>query len=68
MRDPNRIDKFCNELAKLWHKFPDLRFGQFVLNMERACRVNTGRDVFFLEDEEFFKFMREFLNEVTQST
>lgn len=65
MRDPNRIDKFCNELAKLWHKFPDWRFGQFVLNMERACRVNTGRDVFFLEDEEFFKFMRDFLNEVT---
>jgi len=52
MRDPNRIDKFCDELKTMWHKVPDWRFGQFILNMERACRVNTGKDVFYLEDDE----------------
>jgi len=31
---------------------PDWRFGQFILNMEHACRVNTGKDVFYLEDDE----------------
>jgi len=64
MRDPNRIDKFCDELAELWHKVPDWRFGQFILNIERACRVNTGKDVFFLEDDVFFKFMHEFFKEI----
>lgn len=26
MRDINRIDKFCNELAKYWKQVPDWRF------------------------------------------
>ena len=26
MRSPERIDKFCNELAELWKKVPDWRF------------------------------------------
>ena len=31
MRDPDRIDAFCKELAKIWKsKVPDWRFGQLV--------------------------------------
>ena len=68
MRDPNRIDYYCDEIANLWNKVPDWRFGQFILNMERACRVNTGKDVFYLEDDEFFKFMNEYLKEIKNET
>ena len=68
MRNPNRIDKFCDELNKLWHQVPDWRFGQFILNMELACRVHTGRDAFYLEDDEFFKFMNEYLKEIKNET
>ena len=63
MRDPNRIDYYCDELAELWHKVPDWRFGQFILNMERACRMNEGKNVFYMEDEDFFKFMNKYLKE-----
>lgn len=34
MRDPNRIYKFCNELANIWvTKCPDWRFGQLMMNV-----------------------------------
>lgn len=44
MRDPKRIDKFCDELKKYWHKVPDWRFGQLVVNV-------LGVDPFFFEDD-----------------
>ena len=31
MRDPERIDKFCERLAKAWENYPDWRFGQLTL-------------------------------------
>ena len=64
MRDPNRIYKYCHELVEIWGKVPDWRFGQFILNMERACRMNEGKDVFYMEDDEFFKFMNEYMKEI----
>ena len=33
MRDPNRIDKFCDQLKAIWHQVPDWRFGQLMENM-----------------------------------
>lgn len=63
MRDPNRIDKFCDELNKLWHKVPDWRFGQFILNIERACRVNEGKNVFYIEDDDMLKIMKDYFKE-----
>ena len=65
MRDPNRIDKFCDELKTIWHQVPDWRFGQFILNMERACHIDTGKDVFYLEDDDFFKFMKGYFKKIT---
>lgn len=63
MRDPARIDKFCNELAKLWHEVPDWRFAQFMYNIELAWRNNEVLDYFFVEDERFMKFMKEYFGD-----
>jgi len=41
MRDPKRIDPFLAELAKLWKKNPDLRFGQLLEGMNLFPLVQT---------------------------
>ncbi len=59
MRDPNRINKFCDELKTIWHQVPDWRFGQLMWNIISFCQ-NRGKDSFFLEDEELFEnYMKE---------
>lgn len=57
MRDPNRIDKFCNDLAEQWHKVPDWRFGQLMINILSEYLSEHRRDAFYVEDEEFFKWL-----------
>lgn len=47
MRDPDRIETFLTELAKLWHLVPDWRFGQLI------CNTPFDRDPFFMEEDEF---------------
>ena len=59
MRDPNRIDSFCAELAKLWHKVPDWRFGQFICNV----LGEYNGDIFFPEDEKLLAFMKKFFEQ-----
>ena len=59
MRDPNRIYPFCMELARLWSMHPDMRFGQLMCNMETWARIGHQKDMFYVEDEEFFLMMRE---------
>jgi len=56
MRDINRIDKFCNELAELWKTSPDLRFGQFVSNIFDEM----DRDPFFPEERDMIKYIRKY--------
>lgn len=51
MRDKNRIRAFCSRLAEIWERFPDLWFGQLMVNVFRSM----GRDPFFPEDEEMLK-------------
>ena len=46
MRDPNRIEPFLKKVAKVWHKWPDLRFGQLMMNFFTACK----EDPFYIED------------------
>ena len=60
MRDPNRIQKFCNELADLWRIVPDWRFGQFISNVLGAYVAETRRDIFFPEDEDLMAFMKKY--------
>lgn len=56
MRDPERIDRFCDHLKAIWHTVPDLRFGQMISNAF-ADIESTGRMVFYMEDDEMLKYL-----------
>lgn len=70
MRDPNRIDRFCDELKAIWHQVPDWRFAQLISNISNAWNVTKPNacDTFYVEDEEFIKFAREYIKYITKST
>lgn len=55
MRDPKRIDEFCEKLKEQWKRVPDWRFGQLVVN----C---LGQDPFYVEDASAIKRIEEQLN------
>lgn len=61
MRNPNRIDAFCDTLKKIWHVYPDWRFGQLMSNMLGDFVATTGRDIFYPEDDEMLEFFLEFV-------
>lgn len=65
MRDPKRIDRFCDELKAIWHTVPDWRFGQLMSNMLGEYVATTKRDIFFPEDEEMMKFFREYVKKMS---
>ena len=54
MRNPNRINMYMELLTRIWKEFPDLRFGQLLANMLGFIQQETQKDIFFIEDEEFF--------------
>lgn len=56
MRDPKRIDKFCNQLADIWKKVPDWRFGQLMVNVLNSL----PRDPFFYEEDELMDEFEKF--------
>ena len=60
MRNPARIDEFCEELRKMWHKNPDQRFGQLMSNFLGYVYQETGRDIWFIEEPEMQKLLRKF--------
>jgi len=62
MRDPNRLDAFYNELAKV-HKehFPDWRFSQFIINFLAWYRG----DPFYLEEGRFLEQVHKYVREIT---
>lgn len=58
MRDINRIDTFCAEIAKIWKEnFPDWRFGQFIFNFLSWY----GKDPFFLEEDKLLEQIKLFI-------
>ena len=59
MRNPDRIDKFCNELAEIWKKVPDWRFGQLISNVLGKMQ-SEGRDPFFPEENEMIEYFRNY--------
>lgn len=59
MRDPKRINVFCNLLREKWSIVPDWRFGQLMSNF-LSCVVGTHEDIFFIEDDEMMKLLEEF--------
>ena len=64
MRDKNRIDKYCDRIAKMWKKVPDWRFGQLISNVLGEYVSRTGKDIFFPEDEELVSAMEEILADI----
>ena len=61
MRDPKRIDDFCNKFAEMWKKeVPDWRFGQLICNMFG----NFGVDSFFLEEDNMLKKIEDYFNQI----
>lgn len=61
MRDPNRIDEFCEEVKKMWHRVPDWRFGQLMCNLIDNIYARTGTDGFYLEEPDMLEYIREFM-------
>lgn len=59
MRDPKRIDEFCEELKKIWHQVPDWRFGQLIVNALGEIQTKEKRDVFFVEDDKMLEELKE---------
>ena len=61
MRDPKRLDKFYSELCELHKKyFCDWRFGQFCSNFFGWLYSEKGKDLFFPEETEMIKYVREY--------
>ena len=58
MRDRKRIEPFLTELGELWEKYPDLRFGQLVTNLQATISKNS--DTFYTEDDQMLKAIRSF--------
>ena len=57
MRNPDRIDIFCAELAKLWKEnCPDWRFGQLMINILGSLPI----DPFFPEEDEMLEYFKKF--------
>lgn len=60
MRDPNRIYKFCNELARIWSTYcPDWRFGQLIYNIF----LREDSDLFYFEEDKSIEVMKKFFYE-----
>lgn len=59
MRDVNRIYPFCIEIAQLWSKHPDLRFGQIMSNVEKYAQIKYGKDIFYMEENELIEVIKE---------
>lgn len=63
MRDPDRLDEFYDELKEIHHtSFPDMRFGQLMMNFLGFVSSTKERDPFFPEDDEMIKLLKEYAN------
>lgn len=65
-RDPDRIEPFLEELAQIWHKVPDWRFGQLMLNFQGWLNANKRGDGFYIEDGEYIELFKKFMDENTK--
>lgn len=67
MRNPQRIDDFCETLKEVWHRVPDWRFGQFVSNFLGEVYSQKQIDPFFIEDAEMLKYLKKYLEGINES-
>ena len=62
MRDPKRIYRTTSAIANAWADLPDWRFGQLMYNF-KAHMDKQGIDIFFLEEDRFVEYLREYVNQ-----
>ena len=61
MRDPNRLYDFYRQLQEIHIAyFPDWRFGQLCSNFFGWLTSEKKVDLFFPEEEQMIKYVREF--------
>ena len=67
MRDTNRLYPFYNKLMEIHMTyFPDLRFGQLIMNIqEYHSRNHDGADIFYLEEDEMVKLLKDYVHHIT---
>ena len=57
MRDPKRIPEILKLLQECWENVPDWRFGQLIENLKRYIGY---ADLFYIEDDKFVQYIKEF--------
>ena len=62
MRDKNRIRPFLNKIAEEWEKHPDLRFGQFVMDV-----IPDQDKLWNCEESEFLRRLDVFANRASSN-
>ena len=63
MRKVERLDKFYDELKEIHKKsFPDMRFGQLMMNFLGFVNSTKKRDPFFPEEYEMLELFKEYAN------
>ena len=63
MRKVERLDKFYDELKEIHKKsFPDMRFGQLMMNFLGFVNSTKKRDPFFPEEDEIIELFKEYAN------
>ena len=63
MRNPNRLDKFYDEMKEIHKKsFPDWRFGQLMSNFLGWLYSVKGRNPFFPEEGDMIEYFKEYAN------
>lgn len=62
-RDVNRIEPFLGEIAKVWKRQPDMRFGQLITILEYRAKAKGIQDLFYLEEEGFLELLQEYAKE-----
>ena len=64
MRNPERLDKFYDELKRLHKKYiPDWRFGQFMVNFLSDSYDKTKVDPFFYEENKTLELLHQFFGD-----
>ena len=64
MRDPNRLDKFYDELKEIHKKsFPDQRWGQLCSNFFGWLAVEKKIDLFFPEEDRMLEYLNEYIED-----
>ena len=64
MRNPERLDSVYLQLCEIHKKsFPDMRFGQLMMNFLGFVNSTKKRDPFFPEESEMLTYLKEYCGE-----